>query len=159
MLRVAREIAETPFISRIVNSSINAPRDRLLRSSGYLNVDNARSLYATPHRMFNEDWRSILMFAFGTIIVYFPLAVVLALLRMRRNSKVQVATGIPPPTPRQRELARVGGASRPLQTRAKRFATVRAATSAPRSRHRELVVRDLGGRSAPRLHRSMVIGS
>jgi hypothetical protein len=32
ILRVAREIAETPFISRIVNSSINAPRDRLLRS-------------------------------------------------------------------------------------------------------------------------------
>ena len=91
-LRVAREIAETPFISRIVNSSINAPRDRLLRSLGYLNVDNARSLYATPHRMFNEDWRAILMFAFGTIIVYFPLVVLSALVRFRKDRKLEVST-------------------------------------------------------------------
>ena len=92
MLRMARDIAERPFISGIVNSQINTPRDRLLRGFGYMKVDNARSLYATPHRMFNEDWRAILMFAFGTIIVYFPLVVVLALVRFRKDGKVQVAT-------------------------------------------------------------------
>ncbi|HEX8152347.1 MAG TPA: hypothetical protein VF698_04435 [Thermoanaerobaculia bacterium] len=91
MLRRARGIAEQPFISAVVNSRINAPRDRFLRSFGYMKADSARSLYATPHRMLNDDWRAILMFAFGTMIVYFPLAAVLALVRLRKG-KVQLAT-------------------------------------------------------------------
>lgn len=86
MLRAAREVAAIPFIETVVNSSINAPRDRLLHSVGYLNVDNAHALYATPHRMFSDDWRAILTFAFGTIVVYFPFAAVLALLRLRRTT-------------------------------------------------------------------------
>lgn len=91
MLRAARSIAGKPFISAIVNSGINAPRDRLLRSFGYMQVDSAQSLYLTPHRMFNDDWRAILMFALGTIVVYFPVAILLALIRLRRSQDIQVA--------------------------------------------------------------------
>jgi hypothetical protein len=89
VLRGGRAIANTQIISGVVNSAINAPRDRLLRSFGYLNVENARSFYATPHRMFTDDWRAILMFALGTVVVYFPLAVVLALVRTKNGRSRQ----------------------------------------------------------------------
>jgi len=89
VLRGSRALADTWIISGIVNSAINAPRDWLLRTFGYLNVENARSFYAIPHRMFTDDWRAILMFASGTVIVYFPVAILLALLRPRSGRSRQ----------------------------------------------------------------------
>jgi hypothetical protein len=84
-LRVARAVGEVRLISAIVNSPINAPRDRLLRALGYMKTENAHFFYATPHRLFSDDWRAILMFALGTFAVYFPLVLFFAALRMKSS--------------------------------------------------------------------------
>jgi hypothetical protein len=85
VLRGGRAIAGTRIISGVVNSAINAPGVWLLRTFGYLNVENASSFYATPHRMFTDDWRAILMFASVTVVVYFPVAVFLAFVHARNG--------------------------------------------------------------------------
>ncbi|HEV7766420.1 MAG TPA: hypothetical protein VGQ76_15555 [Thermoanaerobaculia bacterium] len=71
----------TPVVNGFVNSAINVPRDRLLHAFGFMMGEDSRFFFARSHDLFTDDWRGILMFALGTVVVYFPVAVFAALLK------------------------------------------------------------------------------
>lgn len=74
-----------PFrtISRFCERVINAPRNALLHELGYLQRTDTVYFYGGSHDLLTDDWRAILMFTIGTVVVYLPLVLAIAL-RPRR---------------------------------------------------------------------------
>jgi hypothetical protein len=68
-------------VSGFCERVINTPRNHLLHDLGYLYQRESTYFYATPHRLFTDDWRSVLMFTIGSVIVYLPLTIGIALIQ------------------------------------------------------------------------------
>ena len=82
ILRSVRSMEAVGIISTALERTINAPRDELLHDLGYLEQRDATYFYATAHRPFIDDGRSVLMFALGTVAVYLPLIVGITCIRV-----------------------------------------------------------------------------
>jgi hypothetical protein len=81
MLSSLSSVRAFGVVSGVCERVINAPRNHLLHDLGYLYQSESTYFYATPHRLFTDDWRSVLMFGIGTVVVYFPLIIGIALIR------------------------------------------------------------------------------
>jgi hypothetical protein len=81
MLRSLSSVRTFGAVSGVCERVINTPRNHLLHDLGYLSQSESTYFYATPHRLFTDDWRSVLMFGIGTVVVYLPLIIGIALIR------------------------------------------------------------------------------
>jgi hypothetical protein len=82
MLRSLSSVEAVGIISTAWERVINAPRNELLHDLGYLSQHDSTYFYATPHRPFSDDWRGVLMFAFGTAVVFLPLIIGIVFVRV-----------------------------------------------------------------------------